>query len=48
MQEQKQVNFRIDLDLINWLKEYAKDNRRTVTAQLAIIIEQEKERVTKR
>lgn len=41
----KQVNFRISEDLMQWLKEYAKESRRSITAQLSIIIEQEKQRV---
>lgn len=41
----KQVNFRINEDLMQWLKDYAKESRRSITAQLSIIIEQEKQRV---
>lgn len=42
--QDKQLNFRISDDLAEWLKKYAKDNRRSITAQLTIIIEEEKER----
>lgn len=42
--QDKQLNFRISDDLAEWLKQYAKDNRRSITAQLTIIIEEEKER----
>ncbi len=41
----KQLNFRISEDLMQWLKDYAKESRRSITAQLSIIIEQEKQRV---
>lgn len=42
----RQLNFRINTDLMEWLKAYAKQNRRSITAQLTIILEQEKQRVT--
>lgn len=42
----KQLNFRINEDLMDWLKNYAKESRRSITAQLSLIIEQEKNRVT--
>ncbi len=32
--EHKQVNFRIDLDLFNWLRENSQQNYRTMTAEL--------------
>lgn len=40
----KQLNFRISDDLADWLKQYAKDNRRSITAQLITLIEEEKTR----
>lgn len=39
-----QVNFRIEKSLMDWLRQNAKDNRRSITAQLSIILEQERER----
>ena len=42
--QDKQLNFRISDGLADWLKQYAKDNRRSITAQLTIIIEEEKAR----
>ena len=41
----KQLNFRISDELADWLKQYAKDNRRSITAQLTTIIEKEKAHV---
>ncbi|VWX29702.1 Arc family DNA-binding protein [Moraxellaceae bacterium 17A] len=41
----KQVNFRVNPELIEWLKEYAKASHRSLTAQLTMILEQEKQRV---
>lgn len=43
--QDKQLNFRIEENLMDWLKGYAKEHRRSITAQLSIIIEQEKNRV---
>tara|TARA_R110002020_G_scaffold474773_2_gene707340 strand:- start:4759 stop:4914 length:156 start_codon:yes stop_codon:yes gene_type:complete len=42
--QDKQLNFRIEEDLADWLKQYAKDNRRSISAQLAIILQEEKDR----
>lgn len=40
----RQFNVRINGDLVEWLKKYAKDNHRKVPEQLTYILEQEKER----
>ena len=42
--KEKQFNRRIDVELFEWLKQYAKQNKRSETAQLEIILEQEKAR----
>lgn len=42
----KQINYRVREELANWLKNYAKENHRSVTAQLNLILQQEKQRVT--
>lgn len=43
--QDKQVNVRVNPELIEWLKEYAKASHRSLTAQLAMILEQERQRV---
>ena len=42
--QDKQLNFRVEEELSDWLKQYAKDNRRSISAQLAIILQEEKDR----
>jgi|GEM_PF-4126684 hypothetical protein len=44
---ERQLNFRIDTSLADWIKSYAKENRRSVSAQLTLMIEQEKAYVEK-
>lgn len=44
--KEPQLNFRMNTEIVEWLKAYAKQNRRSITAQLTIILEQEKQRVT--
>ncbi|PKZ69083.1 Arc family DNA-binding protein [Moraxella osloensis] len=44
--KEPQLNFRMNAEIVEWLKAYAKQNRRSITAQLTIILEQEKQRVT--
>ncbi|MCK6052511.1 Arc family DNA-binding protein [Moraxella osloensis] len=39
-----QLNFRVSKDVANWLKNFAESNRRSITAQVNIILEQERER----
>lgn len=39
-----QLNFRVSKDVANWLKSFAESNRRSITAQLSLILEQERER----
>lgn len=39
----KQVNFRVRAELLEWLKEHAIKNHRSITAQLNMIIEKEKD-----
>ena len=41
-----QINFRLEPELAEWLKQYAKQNRRSISALLTILIEQEKNRVS--
>lgn len=41
-----QLNFRVSKDVANWLKNFAESNRRSITAQVNIILEQERERQT--
>ena len=41
-----QINFRLEEELAQWLKQYAKQNRRSITTLLTILIEQEKNRVS--
>ena len=41
-----QINFRLEPELAQWLKQYAKQNRRSITTVLTILIEQEKNRVS--
>lgn len=41
-----QANFRIKPQLMDWLKGYAKENYRSITAQFNLILEQERERQT--
>lgn len=41
-----QANFRVKPELMDWLKDYAKENYRSMTAQLNLILEQERERQT--
>lgn len=45
--QDKQLNFRVEEELADWLKQYAKDNRRSISAQLAIILQEEKDRSQK-
>ena len=40
------INFRLEPELAEWLKQYAKQNRLSISALLTILIEQEKQRVT--
>lgn len=42
---EKQVNVRLPVELVDWLKEHAKQHRRSVTNLLTVILEQEKQRV---
>lgn len=42
--QDKQLNFRVEEELADWLKQYAKDNRRSISAQLAVILQKEKDR----
>jgi len=44
--QDKQVNVRIPDDLADWLKQHAKDNCRSVTSQLIVMIKEEQARVT--
>lgn len=39
-----QANFRVKPELMDWLKGYAKENYRSITAQFNLILEQERER----
>lgn len=39
---EKQVNVRLPAELVDWLKVYAKQNRRSVTNLLTVILEQER------
>lgn len=39
-----QANFRVKPELMDWLKGYAKENYRSMTAQLSLILEQERDR----
>ncbi|MCC3344854.1 ribbon-helix-helix domain-containing protein [Psychrobacter sanguinis] len=39
---EKQVNIRLPAELADWLKVYAKQNRRSVTNLLTVILEQER------
>lgn len=41
-----QANFRVKPELMDWLKGYAKENYRSITAQFNLILEQERERQT--
>ncbi len=41
----KQFNIRLDDELVEWLKNYASKEQRTVPAQLTYILEKEKSRV---
>ena len=41
-----QANFRVKPELLDWLKGYAKENYRSITAQFNLILEQERERQT--
>lgn len=43
---EKQLNFRIDAELATWIKSHAKQNHRSVSAQLTLMIKQEKEYVS--
>lgn len=43
--KKRQFNVRINGDLVEWLKKYAKDSHRKVPDQLTYILEQEKSRV---
>lgn len=42
--EKRQFNVRLEGELIEWLKNHAKDNHRKVPDQLTYILEQEKAR----
>lgn len=46
MPQKKQFNVRLDSEIIEWLKDHAIKEQRTVPAQLAYILEKEKENVT--
>lgn len=41
-----QAGFRVKQELLDWLKGYAKENHRSMTGQLSLILEQERERQT--
>ena len=43
-QGKTQFNFRMDSSLAEWLKQRAAINRRSITAELSLIIEEERER----
>jgi hypothetical protein len=43
-QDKTQFNFRMDSSLAEWLKQRAAMNRRSITAELSLIIEGERER----
>lgn len=42
--QDKQLNVRIPDDLASWIKQYAKDNCRSITSQLIVIIREEQAR----
>lgn len=42
---EKQVNVRLPVELADWLKDYAKQSRRSVTSLLTVILEQERSSV---
>lgn len=46
MASEKQVNVRLPNELVDWLKDYAKEHRRSVTSLLTVMLEKEKNRVT--
>ncbi|BBI68718.1 hypothetical protein PKHYL_29090 [Psychrobacter sp. KH172YL61] len=39
--QDKQLNVRIPDDLASWIKQYAKDNCRSITSQLIVIIREQ-------
>lgn len=47
MASEKQVNVRLPNELVDWLKGYAKEHRRSVTNLLTVMLEQEQIRVSK-